>query len=82
MVSIYGRHAPHPFGSVVGEELFQSGIVPGDTDFRIYRDYGGVPGKLISTVSIRCVFMSELFAKRVFLKICTIQIMLIEKRNI
>ena len=46
LASIYGKHAPHPFGSVVGEEIFQSGIIPGDTDFRIYRDYGGLPGKL------------------------------------
>jgi len=46
LVSIYGKHAPHPFGSVVGEEIFQSGFIPGDTDFRMYHDYGGLPGTL------------------------------------
>jgi len=53
LVSIYGKHAPHPFGSVVGEEIFQSGIIPGDTDFRIYRDYGGLPGTLNSFISFK-----------------------------
>jgi len=50
LVSLYGKHAPHPFGSVIGEEIFQSGIVPGETDFRIFRDYGGLPGKVNSFV--------------------------------
>jgi len=48
LVSIYGKYAPHPFGSVVGEEIFQMGMVPADTDYRIYRDYGGLPGKPLS----------------------------------
>ena len=56
LVSIYGQHAPHPFGSVVGEEIFQSGLIPGETDFRIYRDYGGLPGKVLSFVSLCFVF--------------------------
>ena len=58
LVSIYGKHAPHPFGSVVGEEIFQSGIIPGETDFRIYRDYGGLPGKVVSFVSLSVVIES------------------------
>jgi len=52
LVSLYGRYAPHPFGSVVGEEIFQSGIIPGETDFRIFRDYGGLPGKVNSFVLV------------------------------
>jgi len=44
LVSVYAAHAPHPFASIVGQDLFQAGLVPSDTDFRIYRDYGGLPG--------------------------------------
>jgi len=44
LAEAFASSAPHPTGSTLLEEIFQSGIVPGDTDFRIYRDYGSIPG--------------------------------------
>ncbi|KAH8301329.1 hypothetical protein KR059_000274 [Drosophila kikkawai] len=44
LMKYYKLHANHPFATTMGEEIFQSGIVPSDTDFRIFRDYGNIPG--------------------------------------
>ncbi|KJE93056.1 hypothetical protein CAOG_03904 [Capsaspora owczarzaki ATCC 30864] len=40
----YVRASPYPYASVIGQEIFQSGVVPSDTDFRVYRDFGNIPG--------------------------------------
>lgn len=44
LVDVYARAVPHPYGQVIGEELFQSGLIPSDTDFRIFRDFGNMSG--------------------------------------
>lgn len=40
----YAKTAPRPFASSITQVLFQTGIIPGDTDYRVYRDFGGIPG--------------------------------------
>lgn len=40
----YHKSVPCPYASTIAEELFQNNFIPSDTDFRIFRDYGGVPG--------------------------------------
>ncbi|XP_078574118.1 endoplasmic reticulum metallopeptidase 1-like isoform X1 [Branchiostoma floridae x Branchiostoma japonicum] len=44
LVRAYAEAAKYPFASVTAQELFQSNVIPSDTDFRIYRDYGNLPG--------------------------------------
>lgn len=40
----YSQVAPHPHASVLGEELFQNNLIPSDSDYRIFRDFAGLPG--------------------------------------
>jgi len=42
----YARSAPYPRGNTVCQDFFELGVIPADTDFRMfsYRHYGDVPG--------------------------------------
>eukprot|EP00405_Crypthecodinium_cohnii_P011347 CAMPEP_0206442456 /NCGR_PEP_ID=MMETSP0324_2-20121206/13832_1 /ASSEMBLY_ACC=CAM_ASM_000836 /TAXON_ID=2866 /ORGANISM="Crypthecodinium cohnii, Strain Seligo" /LENGTH=871 /DNA_ID=CAMNT_0053910301 /DNA_START=54 /DNA_END=2669 /DNA_ORIENTATION=- len=44
LVEAYARHVERPHLSSVLQVLFQTGIIPGDTDYRVYRDFGSIPG--------------------------------------
>ncbi|KAH8252656.1 hypothetical protein KR032_001079, partial [Drosophila birchii] len=44
IVKYYQLNAKHPFATTIAEEIFQGGLLPSDTDFRIFRDFGNVPG--------------------------------------
>ncbi|XP_065367160.1 endoplasmic reticulum metallopeptidase 1 [Calliphora vicina] len=44
LIKYYQKAAKHPYATTIAEELFQNNFIPSDTDFRIFRDYGEVPG--------------------------------------
>ncbi|EDV36212.1 uncharacterized protein Dana_GF12845 [Drosophila ananassae] len=51
LIKYYNQNAKHPFGTTMAEEIFQSGILPSDSDFRIFRDYGQLPGLDMAQIS-------------------------------
>ncbi|XP_030558517.1 endoplasmic reticulum metallopeptidase 1-like [Drosophila novamexicana] len=44
LVNYYKKYIKHPFATTMAEEIFQSGIIPSDTDFRQFNLYGNIPG--------------------------------------
>ncbi|CAH2098504.1 unnamed protein product [Euphydryas editha] len=44
VLEVYKRTAVRPNAQGIGEVMFASGIIPSDTDFRIFRDFGDING--------------------------------------
>ncbi|VDN11238.1 unnamed protein product [Dibothriocephalus latus] len=44
LIDVYSKATHRPSAEVMAEEIFQFGLIPSDTDFRIFRDYGLIPG--------------------------------------
>lgn len=40
----YYRQVPYPFANSLAEEIFQGGMIPSDTDFHIFHQFGNIPG--------------------------------------
>ncbi|XP_049880980.1 endoplasmic reticulum metallopeptidase 1-like isoform X3 [Pectinophora gossypiella] len=50
ILAAYRRVVPRPSGQSIGQFLFSSGIIPSDTDFRIWRDFGKIRGMDIAFI--------------------------------
>lgn len=50
-VEQYKRSVPHPFAIVTAQEMFEANLIPSDTDFRIFRDFGNISGKLLFNIA-------------------------------
>ena len=44
LIEAYGASVQRPCGAIFAQELFESRLIPGETDYRIFRDYGKIPG--------------------------------------
>jgi peptidase M28-like protein len=49
LVDSYRRSAPRPYGTVVAQDLFESGALPADSDYHVYTLEGHLPGFNLAT---------------------------------
>ncbi|KAH8401893.1 hypothetical protein KR009_008524 [Drosophila setifemur] len=51
LMKYYREFAEHPFATTMAEEIFQANILPSDSDYRNFRDFGHIPGLDMAQVS-------------------------------
>ncbi|CAH1641702.1 unnamed protein product [Spodoptera littoralis] len=56
VLQAYHRSAPRPNAQGMAEFIFSNGIIPSDTDFRIWRDFGNIQGIDIAFVKWASVY--------------------------
>ncbi|CAG0915360.1 unnamed protein product [Notodromas monacha] len=59
LVEIYKQATSFPVSSGFWQDIFDTGAIPSDTDFRIFRDYGGMSGLDIAFVKNGYVYHTE-----------------------
>ncbi|KAG8179333.1 hypothetical protein JTE90_011597 [Oedothorax gibbosus] len=59
LLQAYAKSASYPLGSVVAQDIFQNGVIPSDTDYRIFDQVGKLPGLDFSYIKNGYVYHSR-----------------------
>ncbi|KAH8384739.1 hypothetical protein KR093_007129, partial [Drosophila rubida] len=59
LVNYYKQSAKHPGATTLGEEVFQAGLIPSDTDFAAFVEFGKIPGKQLPPLCQQSVQLLE-----------------------
>ncbi|XP_059612732.1 endoplasmic reticulum metallopeptidase 1-like [Phlebotomus argentipes] len=66
LMNHYRKSVPRPYASTMAEEMFQAGMIPSDTDFRVFRDYGKIPGMDFAYAYNGYVYHTEFDTEKIF----------------
>ncbi|XP_014772391.1 endoplasmic reticulum metallopeptidase 1 [Octopus bimaculoides] len=59
LIQAYAKSVKYPFASILGQEIFQGGFVPSDTDYQIFQKFGNIPGLDIAYVTNGYVYHTK-----------------------